>query len=294
MSKTYETPAAPGEVLMEGMEGKQLDVKNMMRYRSGVGKLLYLSKWSRPDLLNITRELSRFLTRATPAHEKAMMRTMAYCVSTVHRGIEIRPDGNWNGIDKEKVFETRGVSDSDFAKDQTTRRSVSGFAVFLNNGVISTKSKMQGSVSLLVTEAELMAATSCAQEMIYVKNLLEAMQLKVKTPMKLLLDNKGAIDLINNWSIGGRTRHIGVRINFMRELKESGIIEVDWVPTEQNCADMFTKNLPGKAFTRHAQLFCGSVDSDSNLIQWEGVTMGSRKMEDVDDESEEVPKVTQA
>ena len=66
------------------------------------------------------------------------------------------------------------------------------------------------------------------------------------------------------------------------------------MPTEQNCADMFTKNLPGKAFTRHAQLFCGSADSDSNLIQWEGVTMGSRKMEDVDDESEEVPKVTQA
>jgi hypothetical protein len=87
--------------LIQGLEGEQLDYLNMQRYHLGVGKLLYLSKWSRPDILNINRELSRYLTRSTPAHEKEMMRTMAYCVSTMQRGIEIQPDGYWDGIDKQ-------------------------------------------------------------------------------------------------------------------------------------------------------------------------------------------------
>lgn len=54
----------------------------------------------------------------------------------------------------------------------------------------------------------------------------------------LSMDNKGAIDLTNNWSVGGRTRHMGVRHNFLRELKEQGLIKVIWIGTDDNCSDM--------------------------------------------------------
>ena len=77
-----------------------------------------------------------------------------------------------------------------------------------------------------MTEAEEAAGVLCVQDMLYVKNVLELLELEVELPMVLEMDNKGSVDLVNNWSAGGRTRHVGVRINFLRELKEQGIIEV--------------------------------------------------------------------
>jgi len=150
-----------------------------------------------------------------------------------------------------------GYSDSDYAKDSETRRSVSGYAVFLNNSPVQWKSKMQECVSLSVTEAELIAATSCAQEMMYVKKVLELTGMKIKLPMTLQMDNKGAKDLINNWSVGGRTRHIAVKYFYLRELKEQKIIEIEWISSEANVSDLFTKNLSGKTFHYHASKFRG-------------------------------------
>ena len=128
---------------------------------------------------------------------------------------------------------------------------------------------MQSCVTLSVTEAEMMAAVSCVQEMLFIKNVIESMEMKVKLPLKLSVDNKGAVDAINNWNVGGRTRHVAVKINFLRELKEIGIIEVEWIPSNENCADMFTKNLPSQLFEKHTQRFCG--EEDPNQFQWEGV-----------------------
>ena len=62
--------------------------------------------------------------------------------------------------------------------------------------------------------------------MVYQKKSLELIGLKVKLPMILEVDNKGAFDLANNWSVGGRTQHVDVRKNYLRELKEPGILIV--------------------------------------------------------------------
>jgi hypothetical protein len=91
-----------------------------------------------------------------------------------------------------------------------TRKSVSGYANFLNGALVTAKSKMQECVPLSVTEAESVAATNCIQDMLYVRNILESMGSKIKLPLKVELDNKGAKDIINNWSFGERTRHVGV------------------------------------------------------------------------------------
>jgi hypothetical protein len=73
------------------------------------------------------------------------------------------------------------------------------------------KSLMQKSVALSVWEAEQTTGVLCAQDMMYVWNVLESMGLKVKHLMTLEMDNKGAVDVANNWSIGGCTRHVDVR-----------------------------------------------------------------------------------
>ncbi len=72
------------------------------------------------------------------------------------------------------------------------------------------KSSTQKSVALSVCEAEQTAGVLCAQDMMYVRNILESMGLNVKLPMALEMDNKGAVDLANNWSTGGCTRHVDV------------------------------------------------------------------------------------
>jgi hypothetical protein len=142
-------------------------------------------------------------------------------------------------------FEITGVSDSDYAKDMQTRKSVNGYATLVNGAIVTAKSKMQECVILSVTEAELVASTNCFQDMLYIWNILESMKFKIKLPIKVELDNKGAKDIINNWSVGGRTRQVGVRFNFLRDLKENGIIEIQWSNhTHENCSDILTKNLP--------------------------------------------------
>ena len=136
--------------------------------------------------------------------------------------------------------------------------------MFLEGSCIGARSSTQKTVALSVTEAELSAATQCAQDMLFAMRVVESLGLKVQKPMILEVDNKGAHDLAHNWTIGGRVRHVDVRINFLRELKEDGILELEWIPGEENASDLFTKNLPGPAFMKHAPKFVGEIAKDGS------------------------------
>ena len=104
---------------------------------------------------------------------------------------------------------------------------MSGYSAFLEGVPITAKSAMQKTVAISVTESEFEAGVSCARDMLYIMRLLESLGLQVEKPMILEIDNKGAVDIANNWSAGGRTRHI--KMNFLRDLKEEGIIKVIWI-----------------------------------------------------------------
>ena len=75
--------------------------------------------------------------------------------------------------------------------------------------------------------------------------------------MRLSIDNKGAVDLTNNWNVGGRTCHVDVRYYFLHELKEENVIISEWIGTENNHSDLFTKNLARNLFEKHTAKFCG-------------------------------------
>ena len=128
--------------------------------------------------------------------------------------------------------------------------------MFLNGVPILMQSKMQDYKTLSVMEAELVAATACAQDILFSMRLLESIGLKVRKPMVLMVDNKGAKDLANNWSVGGCSRHIEVRFYFLRKLKEAGLIQTVLQHGVNNCADLFTKNLDGVTLWQHAAVFC--------------------------------------
>ena len=146
---------------------------------------------------------------------------------------------------------TRGCSDSDYAKRVEDQKSVMGYSTYLNDTSIFNKSKTQNSVTLSVSEAELIAAVECAQTMLFVRQILNSVGLSIEKPMILEIDCKGTVDLNNNWTVGGRTHHISVKHFFLRDLKifRSCIV---WLPSAQNTSDIFMKNLDGPTFAKHA------------------------------------------
>jgi hypothetical protein len=135
--------------------------------------------------------------------------------------------------------------DADYAKDTQTRQSVSGYMIYLEDAPTMHRSATQKTVALSSCKAELNAAVLCMQDRIYQKNTLESIGLKVELPMILEMDNKGAVNLVNSFSVGGHTRNINIKQCFLRELKEAKVLVVKWIPGSENEADTSQRTLMG-------------------------------------------------
>jgi hypothetical protein len=183
------------------------------------------------------------------------MTLLKYVTHTKERGLVIAPRDLWSTGYK---FKIHGRSDSDYATNPDDRRSVSGGRVFVNDVPISFRSVTQKFVTLSVTEAEIAAGVMVAQDMLYVYRLLESLELEVELPMILKMDNTGAVDIANSWSVGGRTRHVDVRNYFLRELKDQGLLVIKHIAGDKNDADIFTKNVTSAIFNRHVPLYVGT------------------------------------
>jgi hypothetical protein len=176
-----------------------------------------------------------------------MLRVMKFTLDTSSLGLKIEPkcpDGKllWNLV----VY-----SDSDWAGDKDNRRSVSGFIMFLCGVPIIWRSKQQKTVALSSSEAEFVAVSEAAKEIIFVLQVLESMGIEVKTPVVVRVDNMGAIFMTENSSSGTRTRHIDTRWHFVRELVEGKVVEIVFVRSADNVADGFNKNVSVEIHESH-------------------------------------------
>jgi len=187
------------------------------------------------------------MDKANKAHEKALHRVIKFVQQTKEHRLVLAPTINEN-----LTWELRAYSDSDFAGDSDTRKSVSGFVIYLCGAAISWRSKGQKSVALSSTEAEYMAVSEVAMEILYVVGILKFLGLTIQYPIEVKVDNIGAVYLAKNATTGNRTKHIDTRYNFVREYIEDGILKVVFVRSEDNDADIFTKNLNGEVFQRHS------------------------------------------
>jgi Reverse transcriptase (RNA-dependent DNA polymerase) len=254
--KQVSTPSPAGEVLL-----KEQDNDDAMAsvFRSGVGKLLYLVKLSRPDLASSVRELSKFMSNPSGTHLRAMYRTMSYATQTSSYGLKLKSNN------KNRIV---GYTDANWAACKDTRKSVSGSAIFYSGALVSWKSKTQQCTTLSSTESEYVALTSCVNEVIYIRNILTSLGIEVELPMTIFVDNTGAIHLSNNWSTAPRTKHISLRYHYVRELIEQGVIEIKFVRSEENVSDIFTKNLRQELFEKHQLgLGVGKVCSEKEGVE---------------------------
>ena len=214
-------------------------------YRSGVGTLLYLTKHSRPDICNPVRELSKTMDAPAPAHLNEMYKLIRHVLATKGYGLkfELRKD-----IMK---WALKALSDSDFASDKETRISVFGYIIYFCGIPIAWRGKGMKSVVLSTTEAEYMALSEVVKELKFIVQLLETMNIKVELPITVYVDNVGAIWLSNNCTTSDRTKHIDIRTSFVKEYQEDGKIIIKFVKSEENEADIFTKNTTNVIFNSH-------------------------------------------
>jgi hypothetical protein len=170
--KAPNTPARGGQILLPCDEKDGLELEEQAKHRTGVGKLLYMMQWSRPEILNLVRKLSKCMKTASEAHMKAMHRVMAHCVAhcvaTPECGLLLKPARKWDG-NPNFAFEITGMADSNYATNVATQRSVSGYSTFLEGAPLSMKSSGQKSATLSTAEAELALSTSCALKTCCVK-----------------------------------------------------------------------------------------------------------------------------
>ena len=218
MSKQVKMPATAGTTLpkVDPSDPEVVDRRGQKEYRGLVGQLPHMASLSRPEISNAVREISRHGHCCTSKHLKAAKKIAAYVWQTPKRGWTLNPTRKWDGKTKDFLFKVSGKSDSNYATCASTRKSVTGYVVYLEDAPVAVKSLMQQIIALSVTEVELIALVQCVQEMFFVKKVLESMGLKVELPMTIECDNKGAVDLVNGHGVGGNTKHIDVRILHVR------------------------------------------------------------------------------
>ena len=145
----------------------------------------------------------------------------------------------------------QAFSDSDFVGDRETIRSVYGYFVYFCGIPIARKSKGMRSVVLSTTEAEYIALSEVVKEIKFIIQLLKTMNVNVEMPITMYVDNVGVIWLSNNRTTSKRTKHIHIRTALVKEYQEEGKILIKFVKSEENDADINTKNTLNTTFRTH-------------------------------------------
>src|ERR687886_229713 len=231
---SMKTPMATATKLDQDVKGKPV---NITAYRGMIGSLLYLTS-SRPDIMFATCLCERYQANPKESHLAAVKRIFRYLKGTPNLGL-------W--YPKDSGFELIGYSDSDFAGCKIDRKSTTGSCQLLGNRLVSWSSKKQHSVSTSTAEAEYVAAGSCCAQILWMQHqLADYGIIATKTP--IFCDNTSAIAITNNPVLHSRTKHIDIRYHFIRDHVMKEDIELHFMPTEYQLADLFTKPLDESRF----------------------------------------------
>jgi hypothetical protein len=242
--KSSPTPLVPREQLRSVKDHPECAASKAehSQFMSAVGSIQYLVCVTRPDLAYACNALARHMGGSMSEHWKAVQRVLRYLKGTVNVGIEFR------GAQGSSEAALEAYSDADFANEKGLK-SVSGMLVRVYGNAVHWRSKRQPVIAGDTTEAELIAMSATANELMALKKLMVDLELPVVKPT-LWGDNKSANILANDPIASDRSKHIRVKHLRVREFVERDEIKVEWVGTTEQLADGFTKTLPGPALVQ--------------------------------------------
>ena len=152
-----------------------------------------------------------------------------------------------------------GYVDANWGSDINDHKSTSGYIFTLSGGAILWSSKKQSTVTLSSTKAKYIASTHAAKEAIWLRRLFTGLQQPLSFPIPLHIDNQSAITIAKNPEFHDRTKHIDICYHFLHHKVESSDITLDYVPTNDQPADVLTKGLAWekhKKFSKELGLHC--------------------------------------
>ncbi|KAG6384847.1 hypothetical protein SASPL_153666 [Salvia splendens] len=235
--KPINTPVECGVKLSKNDEEEKVDPT---LYKSLVGSLPYLT-CTRPDILYATRLVSRYMENPTTTHFKAVKRILQYLKGTIGYGLSYSAANDYRLV---------GYNDSDWAGDNDDRKSTSGYVFYMGDTTFTWMSKKQPIVTLSTCEAEYVAATFSVCHAIWLRSLLSELGWPQKEPTTICVDNKSAIALSKNPVFHNRSKHIDTRYHYIRECVANQEIQVEYVKSQDQVADIFTKRLKYEDFIK--------------------------------------------
>ena len=125
--------------------------------------------------------------------------------------------------------------------------------IYVNSCLIAWKSKGQKSVTLSSTKAEYVAILEVSTEILFIAGVMKFLGMEITYPIEINVDNICAIYLLKNATTGNRTKHVDTRYHFVREYIKKGIVKIVFVRSEDNKADLMTKNLGNELYAKHTK-----------------------------------------
>jgi hypothetical protein len=196
---------------------------------------------TRPDILYGVGLVSRYMESPTTTHFKEAKRILRYVKGTIDFSL-LYPSSN--------EFKLVGYSDSDWGGDVDDRKSTTWFVFYLGSSAFTLSSKKQPIVTLSTCEAEYVAATSSVCHAIWLRKLLKELHMPQKDATEIFVDNKSAITLTKNPVFHDRSKHIDTRYHFIRECIVKKEVQLKFVKTHDQVADIFTKPLNNEIFSK--------------------------------------------
>ena len=233
-ANSVRTPMSPNVKLTIDLLGKSVDP---FLYRSMIGSLLYLTA-SRPDISYSVGMCARYQVNPKESHMAALKRIIKYVKTTAEFGV-------WYSKDTSDVL--TGYSDANWVGIADDRKSTSGGCFYVGNNIVSWMSKKQNSISSSTVEAKYIVVGSCCTQLLWMQKLLHDYGI-CQEHLTIYCDNTGAINIFKNPVQHSRTKQIEIRHHFIRELVEDGTLTLEFIHTDDQKADLFTKPLDSKWF----------------------------------------------
>ena len=228
-----KTPAEAGPICIE--EEEIMSLEDIKFSRSATGSLPYLSRCTRSDITHSVMVSTRSMSKPGPRAMSKLTRVLTYLKGTVSTTITY-------GEDDEDGDNLTSFVDSDHAGDQDKGCSTTGVVVNYADEPENWKSTKQP-VAISTGEAEYVAMSKSCVMILFFRNSSESVYEKQKTATVLSEDNSGAVSLSRSAKITPRTKHIDETFHHVKSLVAKGVVDVTYIKTELQRADILTESL---------------------------------------------------
>ncbi|CAI7869605.1 unnamed protein product [Closterium sp. NIES-53] len=241
------TPFPSGFKCVKGPEEESVGEEERRRFHSLVGSLMYAAVNTRPDVAFATGQLARVVQCPNEEQVAVGMRVAKYLGQTPTVGLQFsaaaqRRQKGADGVEPGRLILTT-FSDASYASEPEDMTSVGGFICCVGGGPTSWESKKQVDQALSSVESEYMALFRAVREIVWQRRLMAELGEEQQGPTPLYCDSQGAIALAKNPVLHGLTKHMRVKWHWTRSMVAAGEVELHYVKTTGQPANMMTKRL---------------------------------------------------